>query len=221
MDSIKIKLRNIKHIEQADIEIPLENGIYCIVGTNGCGKSTVLLALAQLTSKYRLGGILQREDYSEDSFVQFEFNQKIDKWTPAGNGAWKCSNRTGTIQFNGMYEGSLFYGSRFDDSRKIDQLLFDGSIETNSVVDSDIYVIEKMSMILHGLHGRYKKLKRIRNRSIAQRLGFKNAPYLNDVNGRLISQYRMSSGECLLVSLLHFVYNAIVRKSLPKDEKIL
>src|SRR5690606_17582815 len=31
----------------------------------------------------------------------------------------------------------------------------------------------------------------------------------------------MSSGECLLISLLHFVYNAIVRKSLPVKEKVL
>jgi len=31
----------------------------------------------------------------------------------------------------------------------------------------------------------------------------------------------MSSGECLLLSLLHFVYNSIVRKSLSKDQKIL
>lgn len=31
----------------------------------------------------------------------------------------------------------------------------------------------------------------------------------------------MSSGECLLVSLLHFIYNSVVRKSLPTKEKIL
>jgi hypothetical protein len=31
----------------------------------------------------------------------------------------------------------------------------------------------------------------------------------------------MSSGECLLVSLLHFIYNSIVRKSLPVSKKIL
>ena len=31
----------------------------------------------------------------------------------------------------------------------------------------------------------------------------------------------MSSGECLLISLLHFVYNAIVRRSLPQDQPIL
>jgi len=31
----------------------------------------------------------------------------------------------------------------------------------------------------------------------------------------------MSSGECLLISLLHFIYNSIIRKSLPTDQKVL
>lgn len=31
----------------------------------------------------------------------------------------------------------------------------------------------------------------------------------------------MSSGECLLISLLHFIYNSIVRKSLPEDQPII
>lgn len=31
----------------------------------------------------------------------------------------------------------------------------------------------------------------------------------------------MSSGECLLVSLLHFIYNALIRKSLPVNQPIL
>jgi hypothetical protein len=39
--------------------------------------------------------------------------------------------------------------------------------------------------------------------------------------GGLISQYRMSSGECLLLSLLHFIHNAIIRKGLPNDAPVL
>ena len=31
----------------------------------------------------------------------------------------------------------------------------------------------------------------------------------------------MSSGECLLISLLHFIYNALIRRSLPVDKPIL
>ncbi|HAS6194882.1 TPA: AAA family ATPase [Vibrio vulnificus] len=221
MDSVNLKISNIKHIQSADLEIPLEKGVYGIVGTNGCGKSTVLLALAQLISRHHLSSIMQKEDYDASSFIEFEYNGQVDKWFCKKDNFWQCSSHPNSTKFNGMYEGSLFYGTRFNDSRKIDNLLAKGDIKQSDMVDSDQYIIEKMSFILHGNYEHYKKLKRIRNRRITQSLGLKNAPYFNEVNGNLISQYRMSSGECLLVSLLHFVYNSIVRKSLSKDNKIL
>ncbi len=221
MDSVNLKILNIKHIKSADIEIPLEKGVYGIVGTNGCGKSTVLLALAQLISRHHISSIMQKEDFDQSSFIEFEYKEQVDKWFCKKDNFWECSSHPNSTKFNGMYEGSLFYGTRFNDSRKIDNQLANGKIKRTDIVDSDDYIIEKMSFILHGNYDHYKKLKRIKNRRITQSLGLKNAPYFNEVSGNLISQYRMSSGECLLISLLHFVYNSIVRKSLSKDNKIL
>lgn len=224
MDSINLKINNIKHISNADIEIPLEKGVYGIVGNNGCGKSTVLLSLAQLISRHHLS-VLHQEDFTFDSSsIEYDYKGKIDKWmcTQRGQGAfWHCNDHRNATKFHGLYEGSLFYGTRFNDSRKIDSLLQKGDIKLTDIVDSDDYIMEKMSFILHGNHSYYQNLKRIKNRHITKELGLKNAPYFNEVNGSLISQYRMSSGECLLLSLLHFVYNSIVRKSLSKDNKIL
>ncbi|MBC7757020.1 MAG: AAA family ATPase [Bdellovibrio sp.] len=221
MDNISIKISNIRHIKSANVEIPLEKGVYGIVGNNGCGKSTVLLALAQIISRHHLS-ILQKEDYSiENSCIEFNYKGHVDKWSCSDKEFWKCDTFPNSTKFNGMYEGSLLYGTRFNDSRKIDSLLAAGKINITDIVDSDAYVIEKMSFILHGNYEHYKNLKRIKNRYITQSLYLENAPYFNEVNGLLISQYRMSSGECLLVSLLHFVYNSIVRKSLSKDNKIL
>lgn len=221
MDSIKLKINKIRHIQNANIEIPLEKGVYGIVGSNGSGKSTVLLSLAQIISRHHLS-ILQKEDYiTNESSIEFLYENKIDKWTCDEKRFWKCNSFPNTIKFNGMYEGSLFYGTRFNDSRKIDQLLAEGKIQINDIVDSDEYVKSKLSFILHGNFDNYKNLRRIKNRYITKNLGLENAPYFNEVNGSLISQYRMSSGECLLISLLHFVYNSIVRRSLSKDKKIL
>ena len=224
MDSINLKINNIKHIISADLDIPLEKGVYGIVGNNGCGKSTVLLSLAQLISRHHLG-ILQKEDFCfEKSSIEYDYKGQVDKWSCTQNGNnlfWRCNDHQKATRFNGLYEGSLFYGTRFNDSRKIDSLLEQGKIDLADIVDSDDYVKKEMSFILHGNHDHYKGLKRIKNRHVTKDLGLKNAPYFNEVNESLISQYRMSSGECLLLSLLHFVYNSIVRKTLSKEQKIL
>ncbi len=216
MDSLKVRVGNIKNIKSASLEFPLENSLNLIVGSNGSGKSTIIQALSQAISKQPLKN-LQDGDYDNTSYVELELEGKIDRWE--GNENWFLKNIK--INLNGMYEGSLFYGTRFNDSRVVDELVRDGKIPTTDVADADDYIKEKMSFILHGIPGKYPSLKRIRNKYISAKLNLESTPYFNSIGDKLISQYRMSSGECLLVSLLHFVYNAIVRRSLPQNELIL
>jgi hypothetical protein len=96
-----------------------------------------------------------------------------------------------------------------------------GNIHDDDIVDADDFIIEHMGNILHNKEDYYADIKKIRNRSISDNLGLKNTPYFQKTNFSLISQYRMSSGECLLISLLHFIYNSIVRRSLSENEPIL
>lgn len=221
MDTLKVRIENIKSIEVGEIEVPLEKGVFSLVGTNGCGKSTVLLSIAQLISKHYLG-TLKKEDYQNDSKVIFDLDNQIDTWSVDPKSGWWTSDiYPKTMKLNGLYEGSLFYGTRFNDSRKIDNLLESGKLKQENIVPADDYVIEKLSFILHGDYEHYKTLHRVKNKFITQQIGVNNTPYFIKVKGNLISQYRMSSGECLLVSLLHFIYNSIVRKSLPTHKKIL
>ncbi len=217
MENLKITIKNIKNIKDASLEFPLEPTLNLIVGSNGCGKSTVMQALSQAISKRSLKG-LKEDDYDHTSKVEISLSTKKDTWE--GSNRWYLSKVS--IQLNGMYEGSLFYGTRFNDSRIVDRLIREGEIAGSGIVDADEYVKEKLSYILHGTLERYPNLKKVRNKFISRELGLENTPYFNLIDGkRLISQYRMSSGECLLISLLHFVYNAIVRRSLPQNELIL
>lgn len=216
MESLKITIENIKNIKKATLEFPLEKSLNLIVGTNGCGKSTIIQALSQAISKYPLKQ-LQDGDYDNTSKVEISLGSKKDTWSGANN--WYLPRVN--INLNGMYEGSLFYGTRFNDSRVVDKLIKNNKIPANEVVDADDYIKEKLSYILHGTTGKYPNLRRIKNKYISDRLGLDSTPYFNFINNFLISQYRMSSGECLLISLLHFVYNAIVRKSLPQNQLIL
>ncbi|MDR2376252.1 MAG: AAA family ATPase [Treponema sp.] len=228
-------IHEIKGITHGIIELPVENGVYAIIGNNGTGKSTIMACLSQLISDANLGWMLKEKDYSKDSYVEFFYDGKKNRWTQS-SGHWHLSSETApvnyltqapashlsrSIHFNGFYEGSLFYGSRFNDSRKVDQLLADGSIQASDIADADSFIVEHMGNILHNKGDYYTDIKKIRNKNIAENLHLKNTPYFQKTSYSLISQYRMSSGECLLISLLHFIYNAIVRKSLPRNEPIL
>ena len=216
VDNLKITIKEVKNIKYACFDFPLEKSLNLVVGSNGSGKSTVLLALSQAILKTSLKS-LRDDDYCSTSSVQIELNNTKDIWE--GNNRWYLPKVN--ISLNGMYEGSLFYGTRFNDSRKVDNLIQAKRIAQPDIVDADDYIKQKLSFLLHGDYNHYQNLKRIRNKYISGKLGFDSTPYFNLVNDNLISQYRMSSGECLLISLLHFVYNAIVRRSLPANEVIL
>lgn len=219
MDTISIEVKRLKNIEHAFLEFPISKGTSVIVGGNGSGKSTILLALSQAFMRSSLRQ-LDEDDYDQDSEVTISLAGDKRIWSPNSAKVWWANNGQ-RLKINGMYEGSLFYGSRFHDSRLVDDLLKSGNLNKSHIVDADDYIKEKLSYILHGTIGKYPNLKRLKNRDIAKGLGLINTPYFNDINGKIISQYRMSSGECLLITLLHFVYNAIVRRSLPKNELVL
>lgn len=216
-----MQVSGIKNINECEFVLPIEKGIYCLSGTNGCGKSTILSCLAQTVFSTSLKN-MSKFDYNKNSSVSFEYNGKLTKWSII-NDAWNNNNKkyNENIHFNGMYEGSLFYGTRFDDSLKIDELVSKNMILNTDIVDADNYVKDKLSFILHGNYEHYRKLKRVRNKYISQKVGLQNTPYFQEIGGNLISQYKMSSGECLLISLLHFIYNALIRRSLPTDKPIL
>ncbi|WLT59124.1 AAA family ATPase [Klebsiella pneumoniae] len=68
MDLMKIKINNIKNIKNADIELPIEGGLYSLVGGNGCGKSTLMLIMSVLLSSKRFN-MLQDEDFDDNSTI--------------------------------------------------------------------------------------------------------------------------------------------------------
>lgn len=219
MSNIVMNIHNIKGIVNGSIELPIENGIYAIVGNNGCGKSTIMSCMAQLLSKHNLG-LLKPEDYDNTSYVEFLYQGKKDKWF-CKNSFWKSTIFPDTLQFNGTYEGSLFYGMRFSDSKNVDELMEEGKIADDYIVEADTYVKESLGKILHNNILYYNDIFRIRNKYIAADLELQNTPYFYKTPYGFISQYRMSSGECLLISLLHFIYNSIIRRSLPSDKPVL
>ena len=222
MKELELEINEIKNIKKGKFSLPMDKGIYCLVGTNGSGKSTIMMCLAQMVFQSSLQG-LNDEDFNRNSYISFKIDNKNSVWKYDNKRkAWYCKVKPiHRIRFYGMYEGSLFYGTRFEDYLNVDKLYKDGSISQDNLVEVDVYVKEKLSYILHGDLKHYQKLMRIRNKTISKELGLKNTPYFQTTENGLISQYRMSSGECLLISLLHFIYNSLIRRSLPDNKPIL
>lgn len=48
MEELRIEIANIKNVHRARLSLPVEAGLYAIVGENATGKSTIMLALSQL-----------------------------------------------------------------------------------------------------------------------------------------------------------------------------
>lgn len=137
MNCIKVTINNIKNIDCAKIEIPVEKGVYSLVGNNGCGKSTILRSLAQIISKHYLS-TLRTEDYDTTSYVEFEMSGQKNKWT-SDKGWWSIDSFPNIIQINGMYEGSLFYGTRFNDSLTLPLIMYQVQIESLILYHSQVF----------------------------------------------------------------------------------
>ena len=69
--SIHLIINKLKNIEHADLSLPSEKGMYAIVGENGCGKSTIMLALSLMIKKSS-NKLLSENDLSRDSSVSLE-----------------------------------------------------------------------------------------------------------------------------------------------------
>lgn len=210
-----LSVKNIKGLS-GEIEIPLKNDVYAITGNNGSGKSTLISLLSRLVPPYtfRLSNI----DYNNDSCVKFRVYDKKSEWSFIRK---KFHNKYDDIRFEGRYEGSLFYGKRFEDSKNVEDLIENGKISNDSLIDADEFIIKKLGNILQNNEDYYKNIKRLKNREMADSFNLKNLPYFMLVDDNIVSQYKMSSGECLLLTLLHFLYNSIIRRSIPTQKHVL
>ena len=76
---IDLKIRNVKNIKKANLSLPFDKGLYAIVGENGCGKSTLMLALSLMvkTSSVRM---LTPNDLDTQSNISISVNEITDNW---------------------------------------------------------------------------------------------------------------------------------------------
>lgn len=226
--TIGIEIKNLRSIKQFSIELPFKEGIYAITGENGVGKSTLFSALAKLVSKGALMSFFSN-DGNSNSEIKYKFDSRENIWIKKIN--WmrheSPESRDEDILFDGFFEGSIIFGSRFSDVHK-SRLSKTNKITQNDLVDADNFIVKHLGLILKNDENHYQGLKKIRTKKLAERCGFDGQPYFIERGGRCFAHFFMSSGELLLIGLLHFINerikfklkNRIINKSLILIDEI-
>lgn len=201
---LKLKIQNLKSIDNLEINIPFRKGLFILCGENGLGKSTIFSVLSKLVYKGAFTSYF-RNTGSAETYISFEYNGKVDEWIKKPN--WqRINNSEDEIFIKGFYEGSFIFGNRFSDANKeLLKSLHKLEKKPQDLVPASDFVIENLGLILKDDKDYYLSLKKIKSKSKYEHYGFKNTPYFWEVNNNLIFQMSMSSGEYLLLNLLHFI----------------
>ncbi|HHC6503694.1 TPA: ATP-dependent endonuclease [Vibrio parahaemolyticus] len=219
MSSYTLKINKLKNFDDFEITLPLERGLYAITGTNGVGKSTLMSLLA----KPFLPKVLETyfgKSATTESEVLYTVNGSVEKNT-FSNGKWNTQKVSGEVKLRGFYEGSVIHGTRFSDAN-VSAIKNASNVLDRDLADADEFVKEQLSFILHGFGDKYDTLKKIKHRDLAfKKFKFRGVPYFMQYDGHLVSQFSMSTGESLLVSLLHFINNTVIRNDDQKSTKLI
>lgn len=204
-----LEIDKIKNIDHFEYTFSFDKGIYALVGENAIGKSTLMSAIASVVYRQTLKRLGESE-LCPESKVTLKCMDKETVWSYDGE-ACKLTPSDLAIQFYGIYEGSIFTGTRFEDMKNLDDLTSDQEFVDKLVPATDD-LKDALSTILHGEKGHYKKLYRLKNMDVARKYNLGNMPYFLQLeNGKYISKYKMSSGECMLISLLNFINSSALK----------
>jgi hypothetical protein len=176
-----------------------------------------------------------KNDFGEESLIRLEYEGVMDVFIPSPDMRTMHINRDREsdikgIGIPGFFEASVIYGTRFKDtnldaayrSLDIDIDTLEENIQRGDknikILDAYSFVTENLGYILQGNKEYYKELKRAQITDIGKKEPkksknklFNGTPYFLKIeSGALVSQFRMSAGECMMISLLHTL-NRLIR----------
>lgn len=198
MEKIRMHISHVKCIDDLTFDIPIDKGLYAFTGKNGSGKSTIATCAASLFFQMRMQLYFGTTD--PNASITFEKNDATCSWVYDGT-KW-VSSSSGDMNIKGFYEGSLVFGNRFKDTsmKKVQKAM---SVNTNNLIVADDFIRKNLGLILQGNEDYYEKLYYLPRSGQSE---FDGYVFYYEKNGRRISQFHMSTGENLLISVLNSIH---------------
>lgn len=202
-------IHNIKCIKDVWVDLPLEQGLYAITGQNGSGKSTIVACASSMFLNLPMNDYFGETEV--DASIDFTLADNKRSWKKNKHQKWEAT-REGNMNIRGFFEGSLIFGYRFKDTT-YDKLRRSLSIDKSKLHNSHEFIRKNLGLILQGDENYYDHLYEVSR----EYEGFNGSIFFYEKNGRLISQFHMSTGENLLISILNSLY--IKNKEKKKGSK--
>ena len=117
------------------------------------------------------------------------------------DGRW-FTQKNGYIDLKGFYEGSLIYGNRFRNTHYANLKKLD-RINESLLQPASEFIRENLGLILHNNKNFYEKLFKVNPNSIRHLGAFLGDIFYYEIGGKKVSQFHMSTGENLLISILN------------------
>lgn len=195
---LKIQIKKIKCVDDLTIEFPIDKGLYAITGQNGAGKSTIAACASSVFFNVPMKEYFGKTD--DDASIRFELGDSKRAWKK-NNNTWRKHSDGPIMNIKGFFEGSLIFGNRFKDMNyeNINRL---DSINQRKLIRADEFIRKNLGLILQGNENFYEKLWLV-SRNYGE---FKGNIFYYEKNGKRISQFHMSTGENLLISILNSLY---------------
>lgn len=206
---LQIEVKNVRSLDDFSLTLPFKSGLHAIAGENGIGKSTIFACLSKFVYRGSLRSYF-RSDGNASSRITYKFKDLTNSWIKQPNWKRDDSGDNG-ILIDGFYEGSLIFGSRFSDAH-YSKLGKSHNVKLNDLMLADDFIVRNLGRILRNNENHYSSLMKIKTKKKAEELGFNGNPYFIERNDKWASQLFMSSGELLLIGLLHFINERIELK---------
>jgi energy-coupling factor transporter ATP-binding protein EcfA2 len=198
---LKMIINKVKSIGNLEVNLPIEKGLYAITGQNGSGKSTLVTCASTVFFNMRMNDYLGVTD--EDSYISFELNGATRSWNKNEKGKWEKKS-TGDMFLKGFYEGSIIFGTRFRNTTYHILLQLD-RIDSSKLTQAEEFIRENLGRILHNNPQFYDRLLKINSGDAGPDVQFSGDIFYYEKGGRRVSQFHMSTGENLLISVLNSI----------------